>query len=235
LAFEDFTTTLYKKTRFFNQNHKIFSHIKALFEGCSITLTPNDFLFRARKIEPEDFDILDKEDNFLGFAKKDSFVPKRKDMRSNRANSSGIPCLYAARDEKTAISEIRPFLCNEISIATIRPVRNLKLFDLYFSLEQHYNEIIKPPHSDFWFNIALKYSVPYENSMRNEYLLTQCISEYVQLEGFDGIQYASSLNEGGKNIVIFNCKHEEEGRKYEICEPICSTIRYIKRIEHYFE
>jgi hypothetical protein len=238
--FDSFVNKLLKETRFFNNNQPVLEQIKRIFDGNTIFLTPDDSLYRARKIKPEDYNFKDEEKNklsdeaeFYGFDKKNSFVCQEKDAKANRANSIGIPCLYVAREEKTAIAEIRPFLGSEISIAIIRPLRNLKIFDLYFHPEKTYDDIIKPPRSALWLNIAIEFSIPYEESSRNEYLLTQCLSEYFQQEGFDGIQYSSSLYEGGRNIAIFNCRHEDDGGEYNICEPVCSTIKFIKSVDYY--
>jgi len=103
---------------------------------------------------------------------------------------------------------------------------------LFPNPHQQYVDIIKPPHSEFWFNIVIEFSITYENTSRNQYLLTQCVSEFIRHEGFDGIQYSSSLHEGGKNIAIFNCKHEDDGGKYDICEPINSDIRFIISVDY---
>jgi hypothetical protein len=239
IALLDFSEKLKFTTRFFNNNHPVFKHIKKLFELSTIIITPEDLLYRARKIKNEDNDIYNEKNNkiniedfFYGYDKKNSFVCLAKDVQANRTNSAGIPCLYTAREEKTAISEILPFIGTEISVARIRPSRNLKLFDLYFHPNQYYNDVVKPPRSDFWLSIAIKFSIPYEDTSFNEYLFTQCLSEYFKQEGFDGIQYSSSLNEGGKNIAIFNCKHEDDGGNYDICEPICSDIVFIRSINY---
>jgi hypothetical protein len=157
--------------------------------------------------------------------KKDSFVPPKEHIKASLANAMGIPCLYTAKDQKTAIAEVRPFLGNEISVATIQPIRELKIFDLF--IDHNYNEI-----ANIWFGLGLAFSIPYENTSKNEYLLTQCVSEYLKKSGFDGIQYSSSHNEGGKNIALFNCKHEYDGGKYDICEPTVSNCCIVKRIKH---
>jgi len=235
---DELKTKLHFKNRFFNDNHPVFAHIKKLFDDHKIVLAPNELLFRARKIKPEDerkSSPADTERNFYGFNKKDSFVPQLKKMKENRANAKGIPCLYTAREQETAIAEVRPFAGNKISVAKIQLLHDLKIFDLFIEPNLSHDEVLKQSPSDLWFGIAFLFSIPYEDTSENEYLLTQCISEYIQLSGFDGIQYSSSLNEGGKNIVLFNCKNEDDGGKYNICEPICSNICTVKNIEHNFE
>ena len=236
---DDFQKVLHHENRFFINNHKIFEHIKSLFDEYTIVLSMNELLFRARKVESNDVTkfCTDEynEEEFYGYNKKDSFVPLMKNINANRANAKGIPCLYAAKEEKTAIAEIRPFLGSTVSVATIKLVRDLKIFDLYFDYDMSNSDIVKLPLADIWFGLAFAYSIPYENSSQNEYLLTQCVSEYFQISGFDGIQYSSSLNEGGKNLALFNCKHENDFGKYETCEPISSHCCIIKNIKHEYE
>ena len=232
---DEFKHKLHCENRFFNENHSIFDHIKKLFDDHTITLAQNELLFRARRIELININESDMENDFFGFGKKDSFVPPAKKVPENRANSKGIPCLYTAKEKKTAIAEVRPFIGNDISVAAIQPLRDLKLFDLFINLNLPYGEFLKQSPSDIWVNIALPFSIPYEYTSENEYLLTQCISEFIQLSGFDGIQYSSSLSEGGKNIALFNCRNEDDGGKYDICEPIYSHCCTVKRIEYNFE
>ena len=47
-----------------------------------------------------------------------------------RANSSGIPVLYLASTEKTAISEVRPWVGSQVSVAQFKVSRNLNAIDL---------------------------------------------------------------------------------------------------------
>ncbi|MCL2442982.1 MAG: RES family NAD+ phosphorylase [Treponema sp.] len=243
-ALHDFSLYLEKEKRCNNNFHPVFSYIQKLFECNETTLTSNESLYRARKIKQGDENIINtgnEEDGFYGFNKMNSFVCPTNKAQPNRANFEGVSCLYTAKDdssviaEKTAISEIRPFIGKEISISTIRPKRDLKLFDLYFHPQDQYEDIIKSPRSRFWLDIAIRFSIPYEKSNQNEYLLTQCLAEYFRQAGFDGIRYTSTMYEGGQNIAIFNCKHEDDGGNYEICEPICSTTRFIKNIDYSFE
>ena len=47
--------------------------------------------------------------------------------REGRANSSGIPVLYLASTEQTAISEVRPWVGTEVSVAQFRVTASLVL------------------------------------------------------------------------------------------------------------
>lgn len=230
----EFLNIIHYHTRFFLNDHPIFDRVKNLFDGCKISLTPDETIFRARKYDFSDNLKLQRQEGFWGFNRKDSFVPPIKFTQANRANSTGIPCLYTSKDIKTAIAETRPFLGNKISVSEIKPKRELKLFDFYIDPSRNYLEILRPPHSDLWLDIAIYFSRPYENSSKDEYLFTQCISDFLRLSSFDGIQYSSSLNEGGKNVAIFNCRNEDDCGDYDICEPMCSHTYIVNRIDHCF-
>ena len=231
---EDFKHKLHFENRFFNETHPVFCYLKKTLEEHTNKLSQNDLVYRAR-IAEEKFNFCKEgyfEEDFYGYNKKDSFVPPENKMQANRANAEGIPCLYAAKDEKTAVAEVRPFIGNRISVATIQVKRDLKIYDLFFDLSKSEKEIINYTPFKIWLGIAIAFSIPHENNAKNEYLLTQCISEYIQLAGFDGIQYSSSLDEGGKNLVLFNCKNIEDGGNYEICEPIFSHVCIVSSIKH---
>ena len=56
--------------------------------------------------------------------------PVAKRVKEGRANSSGIPVLYLASTEQTAISEIRPWVGSDVSVAQFRATRKLNAIDL---------------------------------------------------------------------------------------------------------
>jgi len=237
---DKFKHKLYYKNRFFNDNHSFFIQLKETFEKYTIQLVQNEPLYRARVINGKE----DKckfctkeyfEEEFYGYNKKDSYVPPLSSkIKANRANAEGIPCLYTAKEEKTAIAEVRPFKGNEISVATIKIKKEkLYIYNLYLDLDMNEDELLKNP-SDIWLSIAFAFSVPYEDTSTNDYLLTQCISEYIQLSGFDGIQYSSSLNDNGKNIALFNCNNVDDGGNYDICEPVNSHVCIVQNTDHQY-
>ncbi len=57
-------------------------------------------------------------------------APPPQSARGNRANPAGIPYLYLAEEEETAVAEIRPFVGAQISICKFRPRKPLKVADL---------------------------------------------------------------------------------------------------------
>ena len=127
-----------------------------------------------------------------------------------RANPKGIPYLYVASDKKTAMSEVRPWLDSTLSVGTFRIIKDLKILD--FSVE-HGNKskffIFEEPSDQekiqtVWCDIDNAFSKPTTKSdSGSEYVPTQIISEFIKLNGFDGIAYKSSLADG-YNLVLFD-------------------------------
>lgn len=64
-----------------------------------------------------------KIDDFWGFNAKRSDAPPPNVTKAGRLNSSGIPCLYAAEKEHTAIVEVRPIIGQTVSVAKIETLR----------------------------------------------------------------------------------------------------------------
>jgi hypothetical protein len=159
-------------------------------------------LFRARICTDNDLLECDK----MG-------MPDKLRASNGRANPRGIPYLYTASDERTAIAEVRPHKGDIVSVATFELKKSLKFADLRhpkmtispFEIEEddlrrlyqvmplliHLGEELARP------------VLPREADL--EYLASQYLCEFVKDVGFDGVIYKSSL-EDGDNYAIF---HEE--------------------------
>jgi len=237
LSFAHFVNQLLTKHRFFCQ-HEFFDIFDSYCKDFAISLGIEKSLYRARRMSLDEYDKRKEElqcdtesqDTFSGFAKKESFVPPSNKIAASRANNNGIPCLYAAESMKTAISEVRPYKGTYVSVAKIKIKRPLKLFNLCIPPDDFNlpGFCYMKKYPTWYHSIAIMFSIPYEKSNKNEYLVTQCISEYIRLSGnFDGISYDSSLNDGGINYAIFDCAHED----YSLCEPISSKVCSITKID----
>ena len=146
--------------------------------------------------------------------------------REGRANSSGIPILYLASTEQTAISEVRPWVGSEVSVAQFRVARQLSAIDL----TQGYG---KSPWSGLtlgqlwgkeevsaedkaravWTDIDNAFSQPVTPSDEWEnYIPTRILAELFQEAGYDAIVYRSQFGQEGQdgyNIAIFRLEDAE--------------------------
>lgn len=187
-------------------------------------IVDNTLLYRCRVIQ--DMKKINKEPNFFGYGKKDSFVPPASVTRDLRANYRYIPYLYAANHPYTALVEVRPRLGANVSVATIRTKQKITLLD--FSLASIPSKMTEPKLNLF-ADLSMLFSKPVTSDDDIiDYIPTQYIAEYAKRLGYDGIAFRSSLTPELEdqyliehrdldryNVVIFN---------YEKCEPIRSNV-----------
>ncbi len=90
-------------------------------------------LYRAQHGVREEA-IKDEDGDEIGFRffghKKQRMKPRSDKASEGRVNPTGIPVLYLASQIKTAISEIRPWVGSQVSVARMDIRRDLKLVDL---------------------------------------------------------------------------------------------------------
>ena len=137
-----------------------------------------------------------------------------------RANSAGIPVLYLASTKDTAVSEIRPWVGSELSVAGFRVTRRLKAIDLTrghgkssfggLTLKQLWGEEeldAGAREEAVWTDIDNAFSRPVTRSDESDnYVPTRILAELFQEAGFDAMVYRSQFGPEGKdgyNIVIF--------------------------------
>ena len=76
--------------------------------------------------------IFEKEKKFWGYDAEQSDAPPKDKTSGGRANPKNISYLYIAEDLKTAMMEVRPNLTQEVSVATIKILKTLRLFDFCY-------------------------------------------------------------------------------------------------------
>ena len=143
-------------------------------------------------------------------------LPRTHAATEGRANPKGIPCLYLATTEKTALSEVRPSVGDSVSIGQFKTLKPLTLVDcsighdsdnnwLYFDLEKGFFEPDREEREKaVWDDIDHAFSEPVAVSDSSaDYAPTQIIAELFRHEGFDGIAYRSHLGDGF-NIALFD-------------------------------
>lgn len=152
---------------------------------------------------------------FLGPYDRERMTPLPEKAREGRANPKGIPCLYVATEQLTAMSEVRPHVGSYISLAEFVTERDLQVVDL-----------TGPPGAIFendvpeelaleriaWadLNDAFSYPVSPTDDVA-DYAPTQIVAEVFRLAGYDGILYKSSVCDVGVNAALF--------------EPACAVFR----------
>ena len=146
--------------------------------------------------------------------------------REGRANSSGIPVLYLASTKQTAISEVRPWVGSELSVAQFKISRRLNAIDLTkehgksswsgLTLNQLAGQ--EEPDSEtrarsVWTDIDNAFSRPVSPSDEVEnYIPTRILAELFREAGYDAIVYRSQFGQEGQegyNIALFRLQDAE--------------------------
>lgn len=143
--------------------------------------------------------IFRKKKRFWGYGAEQSDAPPKEKTSGGRANPRNISYLYIAEDVKTAILEVRPNVTQEVSVATVKMKKDLKLFDFCYT-DPGESELGKSFDLGI---ISAAFSMPNFGDESN-YYATQYVCEFIREMGFDGIRFYSSLNPEGKNIVLFD-------------------------------
>ncbi|MGL4760904.1 MAG: RES family NAD+ phosphorylase [Sarcina sp.] len=125
-----------------------------------------------------------------------------------RCNPMGIPYLYLADREETAMKETRARIGDLVTIAKVEVGGIYSFFDLS-SQEIKSSSIGESFIEDkivanLIYIINKDFTKRIDEHERLEYLPLQFVSEYIKNRGFDGFMYQSSLDPCGTNYVIFN-------------------------------
>jgi len=176
------------------------------------TLKPGKTLYRAREIRPEDYtndkglSVESYGDTYKtkGYSEQESVEPPIGVVNCDgRNNTSGVSYLYLADNEVTACCEIKSGLRSLISLARFVVDRSLRVIDFSQEKEFQMSESVQEGLSwgEFFTLLMLRYCQPFAD--KNEYRVTQIISDYIRKAGYDGISYRSFITYG-VNYTIFN-------------------------------
>jgi len=136
-------------------------------------------------------------------------APPATHSTAGRANPAGIPYLYLASDQETAICEVRPHNNEKLTVGSFRLATSVTCIDLR-------NPRIGSPFQHgcklrdfvsvvgFLRNLGNELSLPIGNQKRDlDYLPTQYLCELIKNLDYDGVLYKSGLSDG-YSIALFN-------------------------------
>ena len=159
------------------------------------------------------------ESGFQGFDAKGSSAPPWNKAVAGRCNPKGVAYLYAALESQTAVAEIRPHIKDTISIALLKPVRDLKLVNF------DYDPDAVVDGKDFLFNNIQKDFSVRDIDRDDDYLVTQYITALIENLGYDGICFRSSLVKDGTNYVVFDP---------DTCQVVSSELCFLSEVKYVF-
>lgn len=149
----------------------------------------------------------------------DRMKPLQRRAKEGRANPAGIPVLYLGSTIDTVVSEVRPWVGAEISVARCKLLRDLRTLDL--SLGHGQSSFGGPVFAHVmggtplsaaekktavWTDIDNAFSRPVTLSDdAADYVPTQILAEMFRAQGYDAIAYKSHFGEEeGYNIAVFD-------------------------------
>jgi hypothetical protein len=150
--------------------------------------------------------------NKEGFASDNMGAPPKEKRNAGRINPEGVGVLYLSSDNKTVINEVRANAFDYVTIGKFQSTRDIKVVNLSGIARTSpflYNGELEQfaVNRKVFQEIAFEIAKPLRRSDSPlEYLPTQYISEFIKGQNYDGVEYASTLREGGFNLAAFDEK-----------------------------
>ena len=148
--------------------------------------------------------------NPKGFLCDEMYSPPIGKRNAGRVNPEGIGVLYLSTDEKTVLNETRVTAYDYVTIGEFKSKKALKVVNLSeisrispFLYEEDFERYAL--NRQVFQEMASEIAKPVRrNDSPLEYLPTQYISEFVKSQGYDGVEFESTLKKGGINIALFD-------------------------------
>ena len=145
-----------------------------------------------------------------GFTTHEMGAPPKGKRTGGRVNPDGVGVLYLSSDKITVLNEVRANAYDYISIGRFRAKRSIVVANLsgvgksspfLFSSELEQFAANRKVFQD----IAAEIAKPLRRSDSPlEYLPTQYIAEFIKSKKYDGVEFASTLRQGGYNLAVFD-------------------------------
>jgi len=139
-------------------------------------------------------------------------APPKRFASHGRANPAGIPYLYMASNERTAISETRPHTGELACVADFTIPDDLSIADLRnprrsvspFVIGDEAQIGLMRGDIDFLARLGEELTRPVlPQSAAIDYVPSQYLCELIKKAGYDGVMYRSSVGDG-MNLALFN-------------------------------
>jgi hypothetical protein len=183
--------------------------IKYAMHHKTVHLPRDTLLYRARI---NDISIDNDNDSF---ALDKMSAPPAHLAGHGRLNPKGIPYLYLASNRITAISEVRPWVGCDLTVAEFSLADDCNLVN--FSIKHFVNKLESKQFvgSEITWRqfITWMFSAPFDPRDDTAYIPTQFLAERIKSAHFAGIIYDSALNADGYNVTLFDVKKANAVRR----------------------
>ena len=161
-------------------------------------------------------------------------LPQWRFALEGRVNPSGLVVLYMATTAETAISEIRPWVGDIVSVVHIEVMKGRRVVEPSKLHSEHQRLswkglMARMPNAEMapeevneivWSDIEYAFSRPVTRSETGgEYAPTQILAGAVRVAGFDGVAYKSLFGgDNGYNVAFFGTKEVRllSGHLYQV-------------------
>lgn len=197
---EKFSTEIRQRNRYFPSATLNLNELRRFFQSCEGSIRAGDLLYRARKIAAE-----------TQIDAREIGPPPAGKATAGRANPAGIPYLYLALLEKTALHEVRASHQSEIAVGEFEVNSELRVLNL---ANLHHPDIFEDDavaglrQYRYLRRLGDELGRPVkESDQQIDYVPTQYLCEYAKELEFDGVVYPSAVDPNerpGRNIVLFS-------------------------------
>ena len=198
LTWSEFSKSIKYENRF--HNRKFNADVFASFLSSVVkTHRSGESFYRARIAE-----------NINGHSCDNMGAPPPKNRSAGRVNPEGIGVLYLSQEKETVLNEIRANVFDYVTIGTFRAKRDLRVVNLSGLLKISPFDNIDTIecfalNREIFCELSKEIAKPLRRSDSTlEYLPTQYISEFVKSQGYDGVEFDSTLRKGGHNLALFD-------------------------------
>lgn len=152
-------------------------------------------------------------------------APPERKASAGRCNPEGISYLYLANKKETAVSEVRPQMGDDVTVASCEvDVSKVFCFDVY--LLEHYGIKANDIYAKCLLVLILKdLSSAITVDKRLDYIPLQYVAEYIKSIGYRGFMY-KSIFDNGMNLVMFEWEKSVTITKKEKVHIIKSEVEY---------
>lgn len=202
-SWDQFVTEIKTQNRF----HSKLVNFDILERYCSFirkTYRKGTIFYRAR-ISPED-----------GYPIDQMSAPPSDKSTAGRVNARGITCLYIAKDQDTALHEVRAGLFDFVSVGTFKlkediTIVNLRAITSISPFMYNLDPLNHAINKQYLERLDAEMSRPLRRSDSTlDYVPTQYIADFIKSiehnnrHEYDGIEYNSTTYPDGYNLAIFN-------------------------------
>jgi hypothetical protein len=165
--------------------------------------------------------------NKNGFDINNMGIPPKGKRSAGRINPEGIGVLYLSSDCITVLNEVRATTFDYVTIGKFQLKEDIAIVNLSgistTSPFRYGGELEKYiANRKVLQEIALELAKPLRRSDSSlEYLPTQYIAEFIKSLEYDGVEYASTLRDGGFNLAVF------DGSLFECVETYTVEVKEI--------